>query len=292
MLSIIPGQSSIENSGLVTLHQSNNFDPNEVHDREHLDFQIDLSGRVLNLTISYVDRPLKLSDLVPMARAMCTKVVNTAAEIAAEWGQRITCSKGCTYCCSYLAPLSPAEAFRIRDEILTMPVNRRRHYLRSLMIRARYILNHRQSLQQPEEPSGLTSQQDCLQNISQWYGNLKLACPFLSNQQCSIYQLRPLVCREYLVSSPASVCHFTSPAAMPQIIPLPVSIAEVLMTTSCRFEETEQEAVMLPFTILWTEENRARSEQTWQGKVLVETFVESLNTMLLLRENQPQTTAV
>jgi Fe-S-cluster containining protein len=291
MLSIIPGQSSIENSGLVTLHQGNSFDPNEAHHRKHLDFQIDLSGRVLNLTISYADRPLKLSDLVPMARALCTKVVNAAAEIATDWGARITCSKGCTYCCSYLAPLSPAEAFRIRDEILTMPVNRRRHYLRSMMVRARYILNHSQPLQQPEEPSSLTSQQNSLQNISEWYGSLKLACPFLSNRQCGIYQLRPLACREHLVSSPASVCNFTSPA-MPQIISLPVSVAEILMMTSCRLEGTQQEAVMLPFTMVWAEENRARSQQTWQGKVLVETFVESLNTMLLLREHQPQTTAV
>lgn len=291
MLSIIPEQSSTENSDLVTLHQSNNFDSNEVHDRKHLDFQIDLSGRVLNFTISYADCPLKLSDLVPMARALCTKIVNATAEIATDRGQRITCSKGCTYCCSYLAPLSPAEAFRIRDEILTMPVSRRRYYLRSMMVRARYILNHRQSLQQPEELSGLTSQQNCLQNISEWYSSLKLTCPFLSSQQCSIYQLRPLVCREYLVSSPASVCHFTS-SAMPQIIPLPVSVAEVLMMTSCRLEGTQQEAVMLPFTTLWAKENRARSQRTWQGKVVVKTFVESLNTMLLLRENQPKITAV
>ena len=291
MLKITPGQYSTENSGLVTLHQGNGFDPDEARDRKRLDFQIDLSGRILNLTISYADRPLKLSDLVPMARALCTKVVNAAAGIAADHGQRITCSKGCTYCCSYLAPLSSAEAFRIRDEILTMPVSKRRYYLRSMMIRARYILNHSQPLQQPEEPPGLTSQQNRLQNISEWYGSLKLACPFLSNRQCSIYQLRPLVCREYLVSSPASACNFTSPA-MPRIIPLPVSVAEVLMMTSCRLEGTQPEAVMLPLTILWAEGNRARSQRTWQGKVLVETFVESLNTMLSLRENQPQTTAV
>ncbi len=291
MLNIAPGQSSTENGGLVTLHQGNSFDSNELHDRKHLDFQIDLSGRVLNLTISYADRPLKLSDLVPMARALCTKVINAAAKIATDREQRITCSKGCTYCCSYLAPLSPAEAFRIRDEILTMPVSRRRYYLRSMMVRARYILNHSQPLRQSKEPSELTSQQNCLQSISEWYSSLKLTCPFLSNRQCSIYQLRPLVCKEHLVSSLASACSFTSPA-MPQIIQLPVSISEVLMMTSCSLEGTQQEAVMLPLTILWTEENRDRSQRTWQGKVLVETFVESLNTMLLLRENQPQTTAV
>jgi len=290
MLSIIPGQFSIENSGFVTLHQSDTFDPHEVPDRKHVDFQIDLSCRVLNFTISYADRPLKLSDLVPMARALCTKVVNAAAEISTDRGRRITCSKGCTYGWRYLAPLSPAEAFRIRDEILVMPVNRRRHYLRSMMIRARYILNHRQRLQEPEEASGLTSQQNSLRNISEWYSSLKLECPFLSDQQCSIHPLRPLACREYLVSSPASLCHFTSPA-MPQVIQLPISVAEVLMMTSCRLEGREQEAVMLPFTILWAEENSIRSEQTWQGKVLVETFIESLNTMLLLRENKQQTTA-
>lgn len=228
---------------------------------------------------------------MPMARSLCTKVVNATAEISAERGQKITCSKGCTHCCSYLAPLPPAEAFRIRDEILTMPVSKRRHCLRSIMVRARYLLNHRQQLRQPKEPSGLTSQQERLQNISEWYSSLKLACPFLSEKLCSIYHSRPLTCREYLVSNPASECHFTS-SVLPQIVPLPVSVAEILMMTSCRLEETEQEAVMLPLMILWTEENRDRSEQRWQGDVLVESFIASMNTMLLLRENQPQTTAV
>ena len=33
-----------------------------------------------------------------------------------------------------------------------------------------------------------------------------VACPFLENASCSIHQVRPLACREYLVTSPAENC--------------------------------------------------------------------------------------
>jgi Fe-S-cluster containining protein len=33
-----------------------------------------------------------------------------------------------------------------------------------------------------------------------------MPCPFLEDESCSIHPDRPLVCREYLVTSPAELC--------------------------------------------------------------------------------------
>jgi Fe-S-cluster containining protein len=38
------------------------------------------------------------------------------------------------------------------------------------------------------------------------YFRLGVTCPFLEDGSCSIYEHRPLVCREYLVTSPAAHC--------------------------------------------------------------------------------------
>ena len=48
------------------------------------------------------------------------------------------------------------------------------------------------------------------------YFALQIACPFLEDESCSIYSQRPLVCREYLVTSPAEYCfEETSPKRAP-----------------------------------------------------------------------------
>ncbi|HEX2757089.1 MAG TPA: YkgJ family cysteine cluster protein, partial [Thermoanaerobaculia bacterium] len=38
------------------------------------------------------------------------------------------------------------------------------------------------------------------------YFRLGIPCPFLEEESCSIYADRPIVCREYLVTSPAANC--------------------------------------------------------------------------------------
>ena len=38
------------------------------------------------------------------------------------------------------------------------------------------------------------------------YFALGIPCPFLEEESCSIHPDRPLVCREYLVTSPAELC--------------------------------------------------------------------------------------
>ena len=42
--------------------------------------------------------------------------------------------------------------------------------------------------------------------VSTGYFALGVACPFLEEESCSIHAERPLVCREYLVTSPAERC--------------------------------------------------------------------------------------
>jgi Fe-S-cluster containining protein len=44
------------------------------------------------------------------------------------------------------------------------------------------------------------------QQLAVDYFHMGVACPFLEDESCSIYADRPLVCREYLVTTPATNC--------------------------------------------------------------------------------------
>ena len=87
--------------------------------------------------------------------------------------------------------------------------------------------------------------------------------------------MRPLVCREHLVTTNPSACNFTSPA-IPTTVELPISVASTLMKTSDQLDNSTQEAIILPFTVVWAEENEERSKRIWPAETLARTFVETI----------------
>src|SRR5262249_8293966 len=131
-----------------------------------------------------------------------------AVRVVEEQGPQISCKKGCGACCRQLVPLAPAEARHIRDLVNELPEPRRTE------IRTRFAEARRQL-----EAAGLLEQ---LLHTDQWadgerrsvglkYFQQRIPCPFLEEESCSIYADRPIVCREYLVTSPPENC--TRPAA-------------------------------------------------------------------------------
>src|SRR5260370_26127230 len=58
--------------------------------------------------------------------------------------------------------------------------------------------------------------------LSVAYFAARIPCPFLEDESCSIHPERPLVCREYLVTSPAELCagerqEGVTPVAVPKV---------------------------------------------------------------------------
>lgn len=49
------------------------------------------------------------------------------------------------------------------------------------------------------------------------YFALGIACPFLEDESCSIYEHRPMRCREYLVTSPAENCSTLAPQTVKMV---------------------------------------------------------------------------
>jgi Fe-S-cluster containining protein len=147
--------------------------------------------------------PIRARQMLPLLQALTDLVVAQGVQEAEARGEKVTCQKGCGACCRQLVPITPLEARHLRDLIETFPEPRRSQ------VRARFA-QARQRLQEAGLLERLQhlDQDDAAEReaLALTYFRLQIACPFLEDESCSIHADRPLICREYLVTSPARHC--------------------------------------------------------------------------------------
>ena len=78
----------------------------------------------------------------------------------------------------------------------------------------------------------------------------RVACPFLEDESCSIHPIRPLICREYLVTSPPEYC--ADPAGL-QVVPvrLPLNFSRILNAIGAEVERDSRGWIPLVFLFAW-----------------------------------------
>jgi len=113
--------------------------------------------------------------------------------------------------------------------------------------------------------------------VSSWYRSLKLACPFLYKGVCTIYEQRPLACREHFVRGSARLCKGGRGRA--KVVKMPVRVVDALAQLASELEGTSVEAVMMPLVLVWYEQHPERDERSWPATMMVERFVEIVKVM-------------
>jgi Fe-S-cluster containining protein len=169
--------------------------------------KLTVGGLTVSRAITVANAEVPAAEIVPALQELVNAVV-----AAAEAGQSISCRKGCGACCRQIVPLSRTEGERLLDVIAAMPEERRT----ALAFRFEQA---EAALQQ----AGLTfpsAKPD--RELSAEYFALGIPCPFLEDESCSIHTDRPLICREYLVTSPAALCAVAgqegvTPVAVPKV---------------------------------------------------------------------------
>jgi len=147
------------------------------------------------------------AEIVPALQGLVNAVVE-----AAETGKAISCRKGCGACCRQLVPVSRTEGERLLQVVDAMPTGRRE------ALKARFA-----AAEAAIEAAGLKERQGRSdRELSTAYFAMGVPCPFLEDESCSIHPERPLVCREYLVTSPAALCagskqEGVTPVAVPKV---------------------------------------------------------------------------
>jgi Fe-S-cluster containining protein len=183
-----------------------------------------VSGVPIHAEITVPTGPTRPSALLPMFNELAETIVRVGVDAAESRGERVSCQKGCGACCRQLVPISEIEATRLGEVIRELPEARRRQVL-SRFQEGRRRLQDAGLLEKLNDPEQFTDGE--LRSLGLEYFRLGIACPFLEDESCSIYQDRPLACREYLVTSPAAHCAEPT-AETVHCVPIPAKVSKAV----------------------------------------------------------------
>lgn len=120
----------------------------------------------------------------------------------AELGVAPTCRAGCDACCHQLVMTTMAEA-REAARVIAEASEAIQEVLRERLA-AWHVqtLDLRRSLQAASDDS----LEALVEDLAATYWQRRLACPFLSEGHCAIYEGRPLACRHHFAVSEPTLC--------------------------------------------------------------------------------------
>jgi len=209
--------------------------------------------------------PERLVVLAFKMLAISSEVADMAAQAAEKLGLNVSCKKGCGYCCRQLVPLSPPEAAMIFEfvESMSEPQKsevRNRFAAAIEHLKDKGLLERLEGLQNP-----LVGNEEYDATIRDYFME-QIPCPFLVDECCAIHDVRPSMCREYLVSSPAEDCRNPKSGKVRRL-PVSLRLSEALARTWASISKEHVLVVPLILSLKWTKDNgfvrsiRADSEQ-------------------------------
>ncbi len=241
-------------------------------------FEVALNTPAGRLTTA-IDVPtgfIPITAIVPVTRRLGEEATQLEVRHAIEAGQTVSCRMGCAACCRMLVPLSAPEAFALREYVAQLPTDRRTLVLTRLS-------DTKDRLSQTglwerlhdlaEAPTPLPDEE--LDPINRAYYSLRIPCPYLENEMCSIYEARPAACRELLVTSPAELCQDMVQNA---VTPLPVSmrIGSILGLVWGTLTSSPPRLIPLPMALEWAERHDEESRLTWPGASLLDQVLDNM----------------
>lgn len=168
-----------------------------------MEIVLEHSGNLAPIIIDVPAEPVGPLAVLPALHRIATAIVTIAETAATARGRKISCRAGCGACCRQLVPLATVEALALSQLVESMPPARR------AAVEARFAA----AIDQLEGAgmaatlrTAMTQGSVDYRSLGLAYRRLQIACPFLEDESCSIHAERPLVCREYLVTSPPAGC--------------------------------------------------------------------------------------
>ncbi|MEO8342036.1 MAG: YkgJ family cysteine cluster protein, partial [Nitrospirota bacterium] len=157
-------------------------------------FEVALNTPAGRLTTA-IDVPtglIPITAIVPLTRRLGEEAAELEIQQATEAGQTISCQKGCAACCRMLVPLSAPEAFALREHIAQLPTDRRMQLLHRLSetkdrVKQAGLWDRLNDVAE----AATTVPDEELDPINRSYYALRIPCPYLENETCSIYEARP-----------------------------------------------------------------------------------------------------
>ncbi|MGH0034576.1 MAG: YkgJ family cysteine cluster protein [Myxococcota bacterium] len=215
--------------------------------------------------------PMRLAELVPLACELAELQVTRASEAEERAGRPVSCRAGCGACCRQMVPLSPPEVFYLGEVVGRSDPALRERWRRGFdrIIEAATESGLRARLTRPD-----LSVDEGMAIALEWF-RMGVPCPFLENESCGIHPVRPAVCREYNVTSPAEWC--ADPVAHEIVrVPVPRSVSEALSRLTRELTGTELRLVPLGLAPIWAASHSELDRRTWDGPELFARFIDLL----------------
>jgi Fe-S-cluster containining protein len=205
-----------------------------------------IAGHTLEIRAAVPDADVYLDEVLPLFRVLTDALVSVGISDEEAAGGKLACAKGCGACCRQLVPITVPEGLALARMMESWPEARRER------ARARFAAVVSGLL----ESGWLTRWNDFLDHptggpqafigLGLDYFHLGLPCPFLEDEACSVYEERPLICRQFLALSDPAHCQNPAPETV-RTVTLPARPNSILGGMAL---DAGYPAAFLPLTLL------------------------------------------
>jgi Fe-S-cluster containining protein len=221
---------------------------NESRTTAKASFALPVGGGFLHASAQLPTGQTTLTELLPIVRNLENAITGRVAQEAEAAGSPISCKAGCAACCRQMVPVSLFEAEALMNWIRSLPEVQQR-MIEQRFHRALNALRDAGVIDKVLDPEW-TRNEGVATEIAVTYFKAGVACPFLENENCGIYSMRPLACREYMVTSPREWC--SDPAVFDVFgIQLPLKLSHVLYAFGRKMERDTRGWIPLVFLLAW-----------------------------------------
>jgi Fe-S-cluster containining protein len=250
------------------------------HPPEWFDLSIKTPAGPVTTTVEVSTGFVPVTDIVPLLRRLGQQAHNLEQQRTTSADQKISCAKGCAACCRMLVPVSAPEAFALRDMVAALPEDRRQVIRRALAnttarLERAGLLSQLLHVAETDRPIA----DDAMEPINRAYYALKLPCPYLENEACSIYEDRPAACRELLVTSPADWCQDMVNKPI-RALPVPLRISTILGLLWSDLTGSPPRLIPLPLALDWADRHAAENRAGWKARTILDKALEIIGRFL------------
>jgi Fe-S-cluster containining protein len=218
------------------------------------------------LKMEVPDSEIRLMEFIPLMYQLYDKIIESELVNYTD----ISCRKSCGECCKQLVPIIIPEALFLTSLIKSFS------HKKQVQINSRFtkILNTIKTagffdnLKNPARN----------RNIDNAYFNLKVKCPFLENESCTIYKSRPFACREYYVTTKPEYCADPYQNEIDKI-KIKRNIGSMMAAFTARLYMSPP--IPIPMILLseWVRENTNLGTRKWSGVWLFDKMMSALITL-------------
>lgn len=169
-------------------------------------------GIPIQMELKVPAAPVKPQRMLPVFQNMADMFVDLSTGGMTGAGVNVSCKAGCDACCYHPVPISETELYNLAELVENMPEPRRSEVKQCFSDAVKHFesIGWFEKIKEAGKNSATDEPDRAAEQVNELaleYIKEHVACPFLENRSCSIYEKRPLVCREYMVTSPAENCY-------------------------------------------------------------------------------------